>query len=301
KRHHYFVTSFDKVPGTVLGHSLPDMLSDIQDVANAALRNLVNNMSMASGPQVVIMSDQLAPGEEPEDMYPWKRWLMEDNPMGGSQARPPVSFFQPQSNASELLGIYQKMTEIADEVSAIPRYITGSGAPGGAGRTASGLSMLMGNASKILQQVAHNVDTDILKETLTSLYDLVMVADAGVSLRGDENIVVKGVSTVLSKEAERARQLEFLSLTSNPIDTQIMGIEGRASILRALADDLGLPGENAVPDKAELEERKRQALAAQQDNAAAQAKGEGDAPPSPRESTGPITNTVQPGFSTGGV
>lgn len=301
KRHPYFVTSFEKVPGTILGHALPDMLSDIQDVANAAMRNLVNNMSMASGPQIVIDTGKVAEGEDPTDVYPWKRWLMVDDEYGQTGSRQPVLFYQPQSNAQEYLGIYHKMTEIADEISAIPRYITGSGAPGGAGRTASGLSMLMANASKVLKQVAFNVDNDILQETLTALYDLLMVADAGVELRGDENIVVKGVSTVLAREAERARQLEFLNITSNPIDMQIMGVEGRAAILRALADDLGMPGRDAVPDKRALAERQAQMLQAQQANAGAEAGGDGDSAPNPRASTGPVTNTVTPGHNTGGL
>jgi hypothetical protein len=44
QRHPYYVTSFEKVPGTVAGHGLPDMLEDLQEIANATLRSLVNNM-----------------------------------------------------------------------------------------------------------------------------------------------------------------------------------------------------------------------------------------------------------------
>ena len=299
--HPYSITSFELVPGTIAGHALPEMLAAPADVANAALRALVNNMSMASGPQVVVMSNRMDPSEDPEDMYPWKRWMMEDDPMMGSTTIPPISFFQPRSNASELIGIYQKMTEIADEISAIPRYITGSGAPGGAGRTASGLSRLMGNASKVLQQVAHNIDTGLISDALQRLYDIIMIADAGVSLRGDESIVVKGVTAVLAKDTERARQLEFLSLTGNPMDMQITGIEGRAAVLREIAGGLGLPGERVVPTEEELKARQATALEAQQAGAQAQATGDGNAPPAPRDSTGQVTNNVQPGHNTGGL
>lgn len=298
KRHPYFVTSFEKVPGTPIGHSLPDMLSDIGDVANAAMRNLVNNMGIASGPQVSVMTDNLAESEDPTQMYPWKRWMLETDELN-SKVQRPLDFYQPSSNASELLGIYQSMTEIADEVSAIPRYITGSGAPGGAGRTASGLSMLMNNASKVLQQVAHNIDEDIISDTLQALYDLIMVADTGVALRGDENVVVKGVARVVAKETERARQLEFLSLTANPFDLQITGLEGRAEVLRAIADDLNLGTGSAIPDRETLQARQEQALAAQAKQAQAQAQGDGDKPSAPGEegSGGKNTNTVQPNLN----
>lgn len=301
KRHPYFMTSFEKVPGTPVGNSLNDILSDIQEVSNAALRNLVNNMSLASGPQVVILDNRFSVVEDTDELYPWKRWHMADEP--GQGALPPVSFYQPQSNAAELLGIYQQMTQIADEISAIPRYITGSGATGGAGRTASGLSMLMNNASKVLQQVAHNIDTDIMHGMLQSLYDLLMLTLPG-QFRGDEQIRVRGVSTVLSKEAERARQLEFLQLTANPIDMQIMGTEGRSEVLRAVADDLGMPAERIVPTPEMLAKRQQQMLAAQAANA--QATGEpgvtpGNQQAAPANSTSPVENTVQPGFNTGGI
>lgn len=303
KRHPYFMTSFEKVPGTPVGNSLVDVLSDIQEVANASLRNLVNNMSLASGPQVVVLDNRFSVTEDTDELYPWKRWHMADEP--GQGALPPVSFYQPNSNAAELLGIYQKMTEIADEISAIPRYITGSGATGGAGRTASGLSMLMGNASKVLQQVAHNIDQDVMHNMLQSLYDLLMLTKPEL-LKGDEQIVVKGVSTVMAREAERARQLEFLQLTANPIDMQIMGIEGRSEVLRSVADDLGMPVDRIVPSQDMVQQRQQQMLQAQQAQARATGEGEkavqgGVQQPGPANSTSPVENTVQPGFNTGGI
>ena len=38
KRHQYYVTSFEKVPGNPCGNGLPDLLADISAVANATLR-----------------------------------------------------------------------------------------------------------------------------------------------------------------------------------------------------------------------------------------------------------------------
>ena len=125
KRHPYFVTSFEKVPGTPVGNGLPDILGDVQEVCNAALRTLVNNLSIASGPQVVINTDRLAPDEDAEEMYPWKRWRVRQNATTGGNAEKPIDFFQPNSNAQELLGVYQKFTEMADDLSAIPRYLVG--------------------------------------------------------------------------------------------------------------------------------------------------------------------------------
>lgn len=261
KRHPYAITSFEKVPGTPVGNGLPDILGDIQDVANATLRSLVNNMSISSGPQVVVNYERLHPNEDGQQMYPWKRWFVTSDPMGNTQQLP-ISFFQPSSNAQELLGVYKEFCNIADEISAIPKYLSGEGASGGAGRTAAGLAMLMGNASKILQTVAGNVDRDVMEVMLQALLDMVMLTDRSGLLTGQETLKVMGVNVAVQKETQRARQLEFLQVTANPIDMQIMGVPGRATVLRSVSQTIGLDGEQVVPPADQLEQQMKAAAEA---------------------------------------
>lgn len=261
KRHPYYITSFEKVPGTPVGNGLPDILNDIQEAGNATLRALINNLSIASGPQVVVNDDRISSDEDGEDLYPWKRWHVQNDPMGGNSAQKPIDFFQPQSNAQELLSVYQQFVNMADDLSAIPKYLSGSGATGGAGRTASGLAMLMGNASKILQTVAANIDRDVLEPLLSALFDMVMLTDTTGVLTGEEKVRVLGVAVAVQKETQRARQLEFLQITANPVDAQIVGPKGRAAILRSVATTIGLPGEEIVPTDEQMEAMQKQAQA----------------------------------------
>lgn len=270
----YYITSFEKIPGSIYGNALPETLADVQDVANAALRQLVNNMAFSSGPQVVVNEDRLSPLTDADSMYPWKRWRTVADPLGADN-RTPIEFFQPSSNAQELLGVYEKMMDIADEVSAIPRYITGSEKVGGAASTASGLSMLMNNASKVFQSVAACIDREVLEPLLEDLYNMVMLTDGGKMLRGDEKIVVRGATVAMQKEQDRMRRLEFLQMTANPIDMQIVGMKGRAAVLESISEDLGLPYEQIVPDQETMQQRleAEAGLANNQDAAAAQAQG----------------------------
>jgi len=253
RRHPYFITSYEKIPGTPVGNAIPDILEDLQEACNATLRSLINNLSISSGPQVVINTDRLSAGEDPNTMYPWKRWRIKSDPLGntGGQERA-IDFFQPNSNAQELLGVYEKFSQMADEISAIPRYVTGSERLGGAGRTASGLAMLMGNAAKVLQTVAANIDRDVMNPLLQSLYDMIMLTDEEGILRGDEAVRVRGVGVAIQKETDRMRQIEFLQMTANPIDTQIMGPMGRAEVLRSVSSHLGMDGSRVVPPEDEL-------------------------------------------------
>lgn len=276
-RHIYYSTSFEKVPGTPYGNGLPNILEDIQDISNAIVRALVNNMSIASGPQVVMNDDMMAPTED-DTMFPWKRWHVKFDPMLGTSAAP-ITFFQPSSNAAELLGVYEKFVQMADEVSAIPRYMTGNEKVGGAGRTASGLAMMMSNASKVLQNVAANIDRDVIAPLLSTLYDMVMLTMPGV-LRGDESIVVKGVNHAVKREQDRMRQLEFLQLTANPIDMSIMGPQGRANVLRGVSTNLGLDHEDVVPTDEDLRARM---AAMQAMGGAPQPGGQGNQPPGPQD------------------
>jgi hypothetical protein len=297
KRHQYYVTSFEKVPGTPVGNGLPDILADIQDAANATLRALVNNISLASGPQVTVNEDRLADDEDGEDLYPWKRWRVTSPEVSG-QTLPPISFFQPASNAQELMGIYTNFTNLADEQSAVPRYLTGAQA-GSVGRTASGLSMLMGNASKLLQTVAANIDRDIYEPVLTSLSDMIMLTDTSGLLTGEEDIQIKGVAVAIQKETQRARQLEFLQTTANPIDMAIIGPRGRAAVLRPVANSLGLPGEEIVPSEDELDQQQKQAAqAAQQQGQVGHSQGAEQAKQAQGQGAGgdqsPVTKDIGP-------
>lgn len=273
KRHPYYITSFEKVPGTPVGNGLPDILQDVGEVANATLRALVNNLSISSGPQVVVNMDRIHAQENPETLYPWKRWMITSDPLAQNASQKPIDFFQPQSNAQELLAVYNQFQNIADELSAIPKYMSGSGVSGGAGRTAAGLAMLMGNASKILQTVAANIDRDVISPCLEGLYDMMMLTDTTGVLKGDENIKVMGVNVALQRETQRARQLEFLQVTANPLDAQIMGAKGRAKVLRSVSETIGIPGDGLVPDEAELEQIQAMQTAQAQAEAAGKAAG----------------------------
>lgn len=271
KRHNYFITSFEKMPGTPVGNGLTDIIADLQEGANSTLRALMNNMAIASGPQVMVNDSKLAAGEDADDMYPWKRWHFEDDPINGT-SQVPISFFQPNSIAQELLAVYDKINGMADDMSAIPRYLQGQSA-GGAGRTSSGLAMLMGNASKILQAVAANIDRDVFDPLLTALYDIIMMTDNSGLLTGEESVRVMGVTVAIQRETQRSRQLEFLQITANPIDTAIMGPEGRAQVLRTVSEGIGMPGAEIVPSDDVLKERQQAAQQQQAAAAAGQAQG----------------------------
>lgn len=263
-RRPYDITSWEEIPDSFWGVALPEIMRDTQIMCNAAARSLANNMGIASGPQAEVTVDRLPDGEEISSMYPWKIWQTTSDRTGGGQ--PAIRFFQPNMNAPELLAVYQHFAKQADEVTGIPNYVYGSSSVSGAGRTASGLSMLMDNASKGIKQAISNIDR-IVSGTVHRLYLHNMMYDDDPYIKGDYNIHARGAIGLIHKEQLQIRRNEFLAATANPVDLQILGTQGRAALLRELARGLQMDVDKLVPNEESIEDReiqtKAQAMAQQ--------------------------------------
>jgi hypothetical protein len=262
-RRPYHADSYERVPGSFWGNSLYDLMADCEDMANAAARALSNNMGIASGPQVWVNNDRLPVGENITTLFPWKIWQTSSDP-AGTQA-PPMGFFQPNSNAQELMTVFDKFSLISDEVTGIPRYMTGmQGGLGEAGRTASGTSMMIQNANKTVKNLIGSMDVHITEPIVQSCYEYVMRYNPDRDIKGDLNVVARGALSLVVKDSAQVRRNEFLQATANPIDMQIIGMEGRAAVLRESAKALDMNVDRVVPSPTVLAMRQKVANAQQQ-------------------------------------
>jgi hypothetical protein len=266
-RRPYSKASWEAIPGAFWGVGLPEVVRDVQTMCNAAARALANNMGIASGPQVEVNVDRLPTGENLTQMYPWKIWQTTSDRTGGGQAA--VRFFQPDMNADTLMAVLQYFQKVSDEVTGVPNYVYGSTSVAGAGRTASGLSMLMENAAKGIKQAILSLDK-ATSEMLTRLYDHLMIYDDDKSIKGDMQIVASGVVGTLLKETMQARRNEFMQMTANPFDMQIIGPAGRAELLRQAAEGLNIDVNKIVPDPKEILAAQQAQIEAEAANAEAQ-------------------------------
>jgi len=266
----YRMTSAVKRPGSLWGVSVPELIEDVQAMCNSAARALSNNLGIASGPQCEVSIDRLAQGEKVTNLYPWKVWQTVSDPMGSGQ--PAIRFNQPDDRSGALLGVYQNFARMADEQSGIPAYVYGDGQVGGAGRTASGLSMLMGSAGKGIRQTVMHIDFDVIGPIVTAQYNWNMQFYDDETVKGDCEIVPRGAVTLANREQLNVRRVEFLQATANPIDAQIVGSKGRAAILREVAKGLAMPVDNIVPTDDKIE---TQMMMAQQQQLAMAEAGNG--------------------------
>jgi len=253
----YAVTSFIKSPGAFWGKGIPEIIEDVQNICNAAARSLVNNMGIASGPQVEVNLERIPPNEDITQMHPWRIWQVLNDPLGGSA--PAVRFNQPDDNSASLMAVYSQFSQLADEHSGVPSYLHGDLNVQGAGRTASGLSMLMGSAGKSIRQVVMHIDSDILKLVVHRQFVYNMRYDKDESIKGDAQIIPRGAINLAVKDTVNTRRVEFLQATANEFDMEIIGQDGRAAILREVAKGLQMPEDEIVPTREKAAFNKRAA------------------------------------------
>lgn len=238
---------FEEIPGAFWGKGVPEIMADLQDICNAAARSLVNNMAIASGPQVEVHTDRIPIGENITAIAPWRIWQTLSDPHGGSR-NPAVNFHDIPSNAPELLKVFEHFSSLADEYTGIPKYAYGEGGSGGAAGTASGLSMLMSSAARGIKAVIANLDGPI-EGSIRRTYVFNMLYDKDPSIKGDLKVDAKGSTSLIAKEQQMVRRNEFLQQTNNPVDMSIIGAEGRAAMLREHVKSFDMPVDDVVPDR----------------------------------------------------
>jgi hypothetical protein len=234
-------------------------------------------MALASGPQVAINVERVPMGQDLTKLKPWQIWQTTSDPMNSAQ--PPIIFFQPDDRTAQLLNVYDKFNNMADDISGIPRFMAGASSPN-VGRTASGLQTMMQNAGKTLKQALKQIDTDVTEQSVERLYYYNMLYGTDPDLKGDIHVYARGSAQLVAQEAASQRRNEFMQLVlNNPMAQQIIGPSGAAALLREAAKGLDMNTDDLVPPAAIMDLQQKiaqraQQAAAMQAQAAAAAAGQ---------------------------
>ena len=247
----YYYASFDPSADSIWGTAPPELMEDCQRMCNSTARALSNNVAMASGPQVEVFGDRLNAPESPQRIWPWKVWKTNSDPTGSG--KPAVQFFQPALNARELMQVFDFFYSQAGEQLGIPAYEHGVESQGsGAGKTAHGLAMLMTAASKIMKDAIGYIDRQVIKKVIFQVW-LYAITSGIMEYEGDINIVARASEYLIIAEQLQARRQEFLAFTNNPVDLQIIGMDGRAQVLRETVKSLKMDSDDIVPPNWQLQ------------------------------------------------
>jgi hypothetical protein len=243
----FYTSSFCAVPGGFWGRSLPNLLDDVQRVANAAARALVRNMAFSSGPIGEYDINRLQNEKRIEELEPYRMYAVETDQFSAT-TQPAIKFTVVPSVARQLMQVYEMYSKLADEISGIPAYVMGSPQVAGAGRTLGGLAMLMGNAAKGIKAVIGDIDKRVVEPMVSNYYALLMMYDPDRSIKADASVVARGSAGILQRELSQARAVEVLQMLTPYAQAGLIPKEGLQLVLRDVLRGLGYSAEEIVPD-----------------------------------------------------
>lgn len=262
-----YVNNNDSLTG---GKGLATLLESFQQICNAIARAIVNNSAIASGPIVEYNDDRMPTGYDPV-IYPWKTIAATNGAMSDA---PAVRFYQANPVTDQLIQVFDYFSKLADQYS-VPSYAHGDTQIGGAGETASGLSMLMGSADRVIKNVVKNID-ELISSSIELLYLFNMTfMEEEFEYVGDVRIVARGSISLLQKEQQSVRRTDLLVATNNPTDLQIMGLGVRKEMLVDTFKSVQMADlARKFPIVDEIDELKQELMMMQQQQMEAEARAE---------------------------
>jgi hypothetical protein len=254
---------YDKDDTSIWGEGIPSIMRDSQKLFNAAVRAMLDNAAISAGPIIEANVDLLDANEDPKDLYPFRVFLRDG--MGQEAASPAIRVSQIPSYTNELMSMIQFFQNSADEVTAIPRYMYGDQQTvGGAGKTATGLSMLMGAANVTLKDQVKNFDDGITIPFIKNLYMWNMDFNTKEHIKGDFSVVAKGSTSLIAREVKAESLIQYMSLTNNDVD---LLYQRRDNVQRELAKVMDLDELDLVKDSntVAIEEEQRSKAQAEEE------------------------------------
>jgi hypothetical protein len=212
-------------------------------------------MSYSSGPVGEVDVDRLTAGEIPDEVFPYKLYHVETDPTG--KGNPAYRWFVIPTVVPELLQVWDKFSQIADDLSGVPPYIMGNMQAQGAGRTMGGLSMLMANAAKGIKNSILNLDRDVIEDVITFYYNMNMRFDDDPDIKADVQVIARGATGLLQRELAQAKTLELLQALApyaipQPGVAPLVPAEGMQILLREVLKTTGLPVDEIIPNPDKL-------------------------------------------------
>jgi hypothetical protein len=274
----YHAAPYEANPYSFFGVGIAENMADTQLLMNGFMRMAVDNAALSGNLLIEIDETNLVPGQS-MDVYPGKVFRRQAGAPG--QAIFSTKF---QNVSQELLMMFDKARQLADESTGMPSYAHGSTGVMSTGRTASGMSMLMGAAAQSIKSVVKNIDDYLLGPLGRSMFAFNMQFNYDPETNGDLEVVSKGTESLMRNEVRSQRLLQFMQMSANPVMAPFVKFD---YILREIATSMDLDEEKILndPREAALQAKMMAELAATMPQEAAQPAPSGAAP-SPQDPTG---------------
>ena len=206
----YVAAPYELNPYSFFGVGIAENMDDTQTLMNGFMRMAVDNAVLSGNLLIEVDETNLVPGQD-LSVYPGKVFRRQ----GGAPGQAIFGTKFPNV-AGENLQLFDKARVLADESTGFPSFAHGQTGVMGVGRTASGISMLMGAASGTIKNVIKNVDDYLLRPLGEGLFRFNMQFDFDPEIKGDLEVKARGTESLMANEVRSQRLMQFLQVSSNP-------------------------------------------------------------------------------------
>ena len=241
----YQVFPYEINPYQLWGVGVAENMEDAQKLMNGNVRMAIDNLALAGNLVFDVDEASLVPGQN-MDIFPGKIFRRQSGVTGTA-----INGLKFPNTAGENLQMYQISRQLADEETGIPSIVHGQTGVTGTGRTAAGLSMLMGSAGLSMKTVIKNIDDMLLKPLGEAYFQWNMqFNEEAEDIQGDLEIKPRGVAAVMQKEVRTQRLTSLLQTVANPMLAPFIKIP---NLMRELAISQDIDPDSLVNDANEAQ------------------------------------------------
>jgi len=206
----YHAAPYELNPYSFFGVGIAENMNDTQTLMNGFMRMAVDNAVLSGNLLIEIDETNLVPGQD-LSLYPGKVFRRQ----GGAPGQ--AIFGTKFPNVSgENLQLFDKARVLADESTGFPSFAHGQTGVTGVGRTASGISMLMGAAQGSIKSVVKNIDDYLLRPLGEGLFRFNMQFDFDPDIKGDLEVKARGTESLMANEVRSQRLTQFMQIAAQP-------------------------------------------------------------------------------------
>ena len=206
----YMAAPYELNPYSFFGVGIAENMDDTQTLMNGFMRMAVDNAVLSGNLLIEVDETNLVPGQD-LTVYPGKVFRRQ----GGAPGQALFGTKYPNVSSENMM-MFDKARQLSDESTGFPSFAHGQTGVSGVGRTASGISMLMGAAAGGIKTVIKNVDDYLLRPLGEGLFQFNMQFDFDPDIKGDLEVSARGTESLMANEVRSQRLMQFLGVTSNP-------------------------------------------------------------------------------------
>jgi len=206
----YHAAPYELNPYSFFGVGIAENMDDTQTLMNGFMRMAVDNAVLSGNLIVEVDETNLVPGQD-LSLYPGKVFRRQ----GGAPGQAIFGTKFPNVSSENMM-LFDKARVLADESTGFPSFAHGQTGISGVGRTASGISMLMGAAQGSTKTIIKNVDDYLLRPLGEGFFRFNMQFDFDKEIKGDLEVKARGTESLMANEVRSQRLMQFLQIASSP-------------------------------------------------------------------------------------